>query len=207
MFPYIRVKTIKTIKIRWSLKSDGLFSVASARACIDRSLLPSSDTPTTWLAFLPGKVNIFLWRLIRDRLPHRLNLSSRGLAIQSISCGFCNQGVESLDHLFFSCSYAREVWRAVFIWVDRPFHGFSSWQEILSWIDSLNGNVASKDCVFAIVVATLWMLWRLRNCLVFNDKSVKKCAVVDSIKFFSFAWLKFRAKRCVNGNDWLLSPL
>ncbi|GJS55288.1 RNA-directed DNA polymerase, eukaryota, reverse transcriptase zinc-binding domain protein [Tanacetum coccineum] len=34
----------------------------------------------------PKKSDIFLWRLNLDRLPHRLNLSRRGLEIQSISC-------------------------------------------------------------------------------------------------------------------------
>ncbi|GKA54620.1 RNA-directed DNA polymerase, eukaryota, reverse transcriptase zinc-binding domain protein [Tanacetum coccineum] len=34
---------------------------------------------TTWDKSLPRKVNIFMWRLLLDRLPHRLNLSYQGI--------------------------------------------------------------------------------------------------------------------------------
>nr|GEV11277.1 hypothetical protein [Tanacetum cinerariifolium] len=81
----------------WVLSNDGTFSVKSARCLIDSKLLPSIPTPTVWDKFLPRKVNIFLWRLSLDRLPHRLNLSSRGHDIPTISCSSCNGNVESAD--------------------------------------------------------------------------------------------------------------
>ncbi|GKB46995.1 2-methylene-furan-3-one reductase [Tanacetum coccineum] len=49
------------------------------------------------------KVNVFMWRLSLDRLPHRLNLSSRGMDIPAISCPSCNTNVESANHIFFEC--------------------------------------------------------------------------------------------------------
>ncbi|GJU43717.1 retrovirus-related pol polyprotein from transposon TNT 1-94 [Tanacetum coccineum] len=49
---------------------------------------------------IPRKVNIFIWRLILDRLPHKLNLSSRGIDIQAISYPSCNGNVESSNHIF-----------------------------------------------------------------------------------------------------------
>nr|GFA68547.1 RNA-directed DNA polymerase, eukaryota, reverse transcriptase zinc-binding domain protein [Tanacetum cinerariifolium]GFB07369.1 RNA-directed DNA polymerase, eukaryota, reverse transcriptase zinc-binding domain protein [Tanacetum cinerariifolium] len=45
-----------------------------------------------------------------DRLPNRLNLSSRGLDIDSISCIVCNGHVESNDHIFFTCDTAVAIW-------------------------------------------------------------------------------------------------
>ncbi|XP_071707980.1 uncharacterized protein [Rutidosis leptorrhynchoides] len=146
---------------RWTLNGDGWFYVAFARNYIDRNLLPSSEFITEWRNFLSGKVNIFIWRFIRDKVPNKLNLSRQGLKFQSISCVMCNQGIDSSEHLFFHCSYAHDVWRTIFIWIDRPMHGFSSWQEVLSWIDA-----------------------------------------VDSIEFFSFAWLRFRARISLNWNQW-----
>ncbi|GJZ37561.1 RNA-directed DNA polymerase, eukaryota [Tanacetum coccineum] len=38
-----------------------------------------------------------------DALPTRLNLSRRGISIQSLSCPVCDVGVESSNHLFFRC--------------------------------------------------------------------------------------------------------
>ncbi|GJX76731.1 hypothetical protein Tco_0323542 [Tanacetum coccineum] len=43
--------------------------------------LPTLDHATTWDKSIPRKVNVFMWRLSLDRLPHRLNLSLRGMDI------------------------------------------------------------------------------------------------------------------------------
>nr|GEU89797.1 hypothetical protein [Tanacetum cinerariifolium] len=94
----------------WVLSNDVTFSVISARRLIDSKLLPSIPTSTVWDKFLPRKVNIFLWRLSLDRLPHRLNLSSRGLDIPTISCSSCNGNVETADHVFFEYDLVKEIW-------------------------------------------------------------------------------------------------
>ncbi|GKE47580.1 RNA-directed DNA polymerase, eukaryota, reverse transcriptase zinc-binding domain protein [Tanacetum coccineum] len=93
----------------WSLSDDGLFSVAVTRRHIDQVILPSVNIATRWNNVLPKKVNIFIWRLRLDRLPHRLNLSKRGLEIDFISCPICNNHVESNNHIFFSCDVASSV--------------------------------------------------------------------------------------------------
>nr|GEX66957.1 hypothetical protein [Tanacetum cinerariifolium] len=90
---------------------------SSARRLFDSKLLPSIQTPTVWDKFLPRKVNIFLWRLSLDRLPHRLNHSSRGFDIPTISCSACNGNVESADHVFFECDLVKEIWCLVRKWL------------------------------------------------------------------------------------------
>lgn len=102
----------------WSLADDGMFSVGATRRFIDARLLPSLVPSTTWEKMLPRKVNIFLWRLILDRLPHRLNLSSQGMEIQEISCSSCHGSVESNHHIFSNCDIARSIWRLVRVWCD-----------------------------------------------------------------------------------------
>nr|GEW51667.1 hypothetical protein [Tanacetum cinerariifolium] len=61
----------------WSLAKDDIFSVKEARRVIDDKILPSLATSTSCDKTLPRKVNIFMWRLILDRLRHRLNLLPR----------------------------------------------------------------------------------------------------------------------------------
>nr|GEV65681.1 putative RNA-directed DNA polymerase [Tanacetum cinerariifolium] len=63
----------------WSLGSNCIYTVKEAWKIIDLKTLPSLDLQSTWDKVLPRKVNIFLWRMSLDRLPHRLNLSSREL--------------------------------------------------------------------------------------------------------------------------------
>ncbi|GKD19833.1 RNA-directed DNA polymerase, eukaryota, partial [Tanacetum coccineum] len=92
----------------WSMVDDGVFSVRSICHVINFKLLPSMLSATTWEKTLPRKVNIFLWRMSLDRLPHRLNLSARGIDIPTISCPSCNGNVEYVDHIFFECDLVKE---------------------------------------------------------------------------------------------------
>ncbi|GJY56448.1 RNA-directed DNA polymerase, eukaryota, reverse transcriptase zinc-binding domain protein [Tanacetum coccineum] len=73
----------------WNLGPNGTFTVKDARNIIDQKTLPSLSS-TSWDKIIPRKVNIFMWRLSLDRLPHRLNLSLRGMDIPAISCSSCN---------------------------------------------------------------------------------------------------------------------
>nr|GEV18451.1 hypothetical protein [Tanacetum cinerariifolium] len=114
-----------------------LFVSGDARCLIDAKLPPSSTTPTSWDKVLPGKVNIFLWRAPLDRLPNRLNLSSRGLDIHSILCLMCTGNEESIAHAFFGYVVASGLWRMIewevyskdytkFLCVVTPFTSLSS---------------------------------------------------------------------------------
>ncbi|GKB82576.1 RNA-directed DNA polymerase, eukaryota [Tanacetum coccineum] len=68
------------------LSGDGEFNVKVIRNFIDDLFLPSSDVATRWVKFIPIKVNVFSWRARRDRLPTRVNLSRRGVLLDSHLC-------------------------------------------------------------------------------------------------------------------------
>nr|GEW45421.1 cytochrome P450 [Tanacetum cinerariifolium] len=110
-----------------SLSSDGIYSVSDVRNHIDDCMMLNSLPCTRWFKIIPQKVNIFMWRFFLDRLPHHLNLLSRGLDINSIMCPLCNNHVESNAHVFFSCDIARGVSTLVRGWCDSKFPSLSSY--------------------------------------------------------------------------------
>ncbi|GJU53564.1 putative RNA-directed DNA polymerase, eukaryota, reverse transcriptase zinc-binding domain protein [Tanacetum coccineum] len=57
-----------------SLSTDGSYSVSFIRKHIDNCMIANSLPNTRWCKIIPRKVNIFMWRLLLDGLPHRLNL-------------------------------------------------------------------------------------------------------------------------------------
>ncbi|GJT90952.1 RNA-directed DNA polymerase, eukaryota, reverse transcriptase zinc-binding domain protein [Tanacetum coccineum] len=142
-----------TDKCVWSLAHDGVFSVAALRRRIDDHILPSLDIKTTWDKTLPRKVNIFMWRLKLDRLPHRLNLSSRGIEIPEISCPSCSGNVESNQHIFFGCDFAKEVWKIIRRWCEEAFPLFDSNAHWIDWLDSWSAPREKKHR-FLIIIAT-----------------------------------------------------
>ncbi|GKE46674.1 RNA-directed DNA polymerase, eukaryota, reverse transcriptase zinc-binding domain protein [Tanacetum coccineum] len=87
----------------WSLEGSSVFSVASVRKLIDDVWLPEVTSKTRWIV-VPIKINIHAWKVKLDCLPTRLNISRKGMDIESILCPMCGKAVESSRHLFFHMS-------------------------------------------------------------------------------------------------------
>ncbi|CAJ2631793.1 unnamed protein product [Trifolium pratense] len=71
-----------------------------------------------WHRQVPLKVSICAWRLLRDRLPTRANLVTRG--ILSMEAHLCVSGcgeVKSAQHLFLYCSSLGSLWSLVSSWI------------------------------------------------------------------------------------------
>ncbi|GJQ99216.1 RNA-directed DNA polymerase, eukaryota, reverse transcriptase zinc-binding domain protein [Tanacetum coccineum] len=132
---------------RWNMENDGIFTVHETRSHIDACMLPSISPCTAWLKVLPRKVNVFIWRFILDRLPTRLNLSLRGIEIPSIECPICNSGMESIDHIFFDCEVASNIWRMVRVWTNIDMPSFSSWFDWSHWFEDWRASKSDKDRV------------------------------------------------------------
>ncbi|GJY84907.1 RNA-directed DNA polymerase, eukaryota [Tanacetum coccineum] len=105
----------------WGLEGSGDFTVASIRMEIDDKRFLYVNSTTRWIKTIPIKVNIFAWKVKIDALPTRLNISRRGITLDSILCPICDCGAESTNHLFFECSLAGHLARLISKWWDTPY--------------------------------------------------------------------------------------
>nr|GEW08186.1 hypothetical protein [Tanacetum cinerariifolium] len=96
---------------RWvcNVAGNGNFSVKIIRNLIDDLILPSSVVSTRWVKSVPIKINIFMWRARRDYLPTRLNLSHRGVVMETVNCPTCGNCEEDVQHIFFDV-----IWPVMF---------------------------------------------------------------------------------------------
>lgn len=110
----------------WSTDLKPDFSVKSAYAfALNHFFAPSVVYQAAicfkklWLATIPSKVSIFIWRAFYDRLPTRHLLSRHGIISgdHNSSYVFCFLAEESSCHLFFHCTFAENVWRSISSWV------------------------------------------------------------------------------------------
>ncbi|GJS49240.1 RNA-directed DNA polymerase, eukaryota, reverse transcriptase zinc-binding domain protein [Tanacetum coccineum] len=79
----------------WSLEGSGDFSVTLVRKLIDDKTLPKVSSKSRWSKAVPIKVNILAWKVKLDCLPTRINISRRGMDIDSILWSICDNAVES----------------------------------------------------------------------------------------------------------------
>ncbi|GJY48687.1 RNA-directed DNA polymerase, eukaryota, reverse transcriptase zinc-binding domain protein [Tanacetum coccineum] len=108
-------------------------------------LLPKAGTPTRWIKLVPIKLNITAWRICLDKLPTRLNLSSRGLDIPTILCPLCNDSVESTSHIFFSCQLASQLMAKVCRWWELDYIPLNSYADWLFWLTNSRLSKLKKE--------------------------------------------------------------
>lgn len=83
--------------------------------CSVKSIIspPNQGTRFNWKKFwslaIPLKVKNFIWRTIQNCIPTLENLRRKHVEVYPI-CSVCNSDIETLDHILFSCAYARKCW-------------------------------------------------------------------------------------------------
>ncbi|GJX34610.1 RNA-directed DNA polymerase, eukaryota, reverse transcriptase zinc-binding domain protein [Tanacetum coccineum] len=176
----------------WSLGTDGTFSIKVARCIIDSKILPYLASSAVWDKNIHQKVNIFIWRLILDSLPHKLNLSSRSVDIHAISYPSCNGNVESSNHIFFECNITKDIWMLIRKWCDISFPPFTSYENWKCWFTSWQVVKEKSRRLSVIFSSCLRWLWRYRNRVTFRSHPMRKSDIFDSIRLFSYSWLHHR---------------
>jgi len=70
-----------------------------------------------WSLNVAPSVLVGAWRLLLDRLPTRSNLARRGVQLGNLQCPLGQEGVETANHLFNTCSVVQQVWDQCDRWV------------------------------------------------------------------------------------------
>ncbi|GJY14248.1 RNA-directed DNA polymerase, eukaryota [Tanacetum coccineum] len=196
----------------WSRRISGdpnnEFSVKKTCIHLDNALLPDAFISTRWCPFIPKKVNIFIWRALRDRLLTRWNLSNKGVELNSILCPNCSASPETIHHSLWECSLATRVWAKVFSWLDLPFPSPLLLQDVYVYVDQLHIQKDMKLMLHAIFGVVLWTLWSFQNNLVFSSHQIARNEIFDKIIGTSFLWYTNRNRKAnFSWNNWLQNPL
>ncbi|GJX67598.1 RNA-directed DNA polymerase, eukaryota, partial [Tanacetum coccineum] len=187
----------------WSLESSGDFSVASVRKVIDDKMLLDVATKTRWIKSVPIKVNVHAWKVKIDSLPTRLNISRRGMDIDSITCSICDSGVESSSHLFFTCHMVSDIIRKITRWWDVTYIEVDSYEDWLIWLVNLRLSSKHKQVLEGVFYVMWWHLWSYRNKNIFDSKSPSRAMIFEDVVSRSFYWCRNRCKASFSWNDWL----
>lgn len=192
----------------WALDSDGVFSVSSTRKWIDFKVLDSNNVVTRWGNLIPMKVNIFVWRLLLNRLPTRMAIAGKGISISNTCCPICGLFEEDVEHLFFLCEVAIKMWELIFKWLDVQCGNFRNHIELFHKLDSMKMPAIKKQVLQVVGCTSLWFLWKYRNDVVHDSKKIQKSMIIDGIQEFSFRWFSTRQKKVkVNWGDWIHNPM
>ncbi|MFS7936182.1 putative reverse transcriptase zinc-binding domain-containing protein [Helianthus anomalus] len=131
-----------------------------------------------------------------ERIPAKTELGKRGALVADVNCSRCGLEPESTNHILSSCIWARAIWWQIRVWLKLPNPDQTDAPaQILKWIDTLAGLKDWKNVVIAIAFTTLWQIWKARNDMEFEQKSISIHKTVEDIKMYSYG-LKTRDRWC-----------
>jgi hypothetical protein len=184
------IAQVQADRLIWKAEKHGKYSVKSAyRLCVEE-LIDTSHLrrPGNWLCIwklqVPPKIRNLVWRICRGCLPTRIRLQDKGIQCPT-QCVSCASNHEDVEHLFFACPFAIQVWCLS-----------GMWSQISNLI--MNGGAAT-DVIFTLLAelpaahkqifgATVWSLWKHRNLKVWENVSESAAVVVDRARVLISEW-------------------
>ncbi|GJR35289.1 RNA-directed DNA polymerase, eukaryota, reverse transcriptase zinc-binding domain protein [Tanacetum coccineum] len=178
---------------------------SSLTTVLDGVVLPEMND--RWFLDHSGfiKINILAWKVRFDFLLTRLNLSRRGIEIQSLCCPICFKEVDSTSHIFFTCPLVRDVYCKIVSWWELTYSEFVSYEDWSAWMLSLRISSNDKVMLEGIFYVTWWLVWNHRNKLLFDTKSPSKAIIFDELVSRSFYWCRYRCKASFSWLEWMKS--
>ncbi|KAH0633350.1 hypothetical protein KY284_036136 [Solanum tuberosum] len=86
-----------------------------------------------------------------------------------LECSFCNNAMETVEHLFFDWTITKDLWARLLIWLGFT-RSIDGWKNELLWVNAqakgTSGKGALVSCYFVTLVA---LLWRERNKIRFEQ--------------------------------------
>lgn len=153
---------------------------------------------------VPKKVEVFIRRALKGRLPVRVELDKRGIDLNTVLCPCCEESIESIAHCLVGCKDSLAVWEKVFNWWGVVMNGDMSVHSILNH----DGNNCSSFPSIKLWQAALWttgyLLWQQRN----NRNKVSTVTdLFQETQVQSFNWVSRRLKKgYMSWNSWKNNP-
>ena len=134
-----------------------------------------------WSTKTSPKVKLFLWRILSAALPVADQILRRGMSIDP-RCQICGEEGESINHVLFNCSVARQVW--ALSGVPTPEFGFQHRALFanIHCLFELKRKALVPDQIKKSWPWILWRLWKNRNKMFFESTSFCPLKSIDKIR-------------------------
>ena len=116
---------------------------------------------------LPNKLITFTWKLLHQALPIKEVLNHRGIHYDALYM-LCNTHIETLNHIFLHCTFARAAWLGIGINTSFLMESNTNMDIWLSkLIESYEDSQINLETLSMIITTTL-CLWFHRNQVIFE---------------------------------------
>ena len=185
----IVLQTNVSDKWQWELdKKDG-YTVRDVYQALTHTAASNLDRTANlvWHKQVPQKVSIVAWRLLKDRLPTKLNLQRRGVA--QVTDTLCVSGCgeeESATHLLFHCPVFGAIWQHIRSWIGVSGVDSDNVNDhLLQFIHYSGTSTAHRAFLQLLWLLCVWLVWNERNNRLFKNTETSIEQLLDKAKYHS----------------------
>uniref|UniRef100_M4EUN1 RNase H type-1 domain-containing protein n=1 Tax=Brassica campestris TaxID=3711 RepID=M4EUN1_BRACM len=164
-------------KLSWLGAKSGSYTTKSGYATALSTRTDPMDTSiadqsfdwkkAVWTLKTSPKTKLFVWKALHGAIPAGEALRARQINVDG-KCKRCNLP-ETIDHLFFHCPFAKQVWTSAPVFPSIEYNGSIVLRN--QWINLISRkNLPPTGVEGQLAPWILWGIWTARNNLVFNDK-------------------------------------
>ncbi|XP_071718540.1 uncharacterized protein [Rutidosis leptorrhynchoides] len=156
---------------------------------------------------VPKKLEVFVWRSLKRRLPTLTELDKKGIDLNSIRCPLCDDDIESIEHTLVFCKHAFDLWSKVYSWWGLGHVSNLSMSEILRGNTLASSSGLGKKIWQAVEWVCAYLIWKNRNNKVFREKCWNISVAFNEVQLKSFEWISLRLKKKkIEWLSWLNDP-
>lgn len=176
-------------ELQWAWSSDGNYSAKSVYKVMISGGKLSWRYSVIWKAKVLPTVKVFAHLLLRKWILSHQMMIQRGLSCEP-RCHTCDRcPMETLNHIFFTCEFAKEVWQHLssLLGYDlmRVGESLTATWEASKVVAKRYGGLSMKEW-FPKFICACWNIWKQRNEKIFRNRQMLS-QVVDEIAL----WNKF----------------
>ncbi|XP_071714124.1 uncharacterized protein [Rutidosis leptorrhynchoides] len=182
---------------KWVLANDGVFSVKRLSSLLDERILKNNNSSTQKTLrnnLVPKKLEIFVWRALKKRLPVRTELDKRGIDLHSVRCPICDGDLETVDHSLVNCKLSSEIWVRIYKWWNFGNCVLINVDDTLLGKSPLIMSSLGKKVWQGVEWVCSYYLRKIRNSMVFQNKTLSAPVLLNEIQVKSFEWISSRIK-------------
>ncbi|KAM0043987.1 putative RNA-directed DNA polymerase [Helianthus debilis subsp. tardiflorus] len=187
----ISIEAHKSDCIMWKYNNDSMepFATKVAWNSLRRTGQQVNWYNMVWSSFNIPRHAFLCWLIYKRKLATQDRIQMWNNAMGKVSmmcCLLCNKGLETHEHLFFECTYSKQIWFSIRKKIDM-MHIDGKWDEIMAWIIP---NAKSKRMIWVIrklvVAAIAYFVWQERNTRFFNNQlrppEVLEDVIVETVR-------------------------
>ena len=153
----------------WMPEEHGKFTIRSAWEIIRKKRMADPVNKMIWHKQIPFKVNFFIWRALRNKLPTNESLLKFGRTEEECCCCY-QKGRDDISHILISGNFAKHIWKYHASRFGVIHTNISLRNQLIQW-----GNLQGHNEVYKLLIHILpnficWHLWKNRCAVKYGGK-------------------------------------